>query len=78
MIDTRKDCWTFEDYIMHLIHTKQTDSIEFQTMLKIMGREKLEAIYRKHRSQPPKTTSHVVSDRTERDTYEWRQEMLYK
>lgn len=71
-----KDCWSFEDYIMHLINTKQTESSEFQTMLRIMGREKLEAIYKKNRSKRTETARDSSDSHFERDMYEWKQEML--
>ena len=71
-----KECWSFEDYIMHLVNTKQTKSPEFQTMMRIMGREKLEAIYRRNRAKPPEKARDSSDSHFERDMYEWKQEML--
>lgn len=38
---------TLEDYIVHLIKTKQTETLEFQSLLRIFGREKFKEIYKK-------------------------------
>lgn len=46
-----KDSWTLNDYILHMIKTKQTDSLEFQAMLRVYGREKLEKIWKEGRAK---------------------------
>jgi hypothetical protein len=46
-----KGAWTLDDYIVNLIASKQTQSAEFQTMLRIFGREKLEKIWKEHREK---------------------------
>lgn len=69
------ECWTFEQYIMNLINTGQTRSNEFQTMVKIFGREKLIAIYKKNRAERPEPTRQDNNSRYERDIYEWKKEI---
>lgn len=43
-----KGAWTLEDYIVDLFKKRQTDTPEFQTFLRILGREKLEKMWHKH------------------------------
>lgn len=73
---SRKGYWSFEDYIMYLVNTGRTQSPEFQAMLRIYGRDKLEAIYRRNRGKRTEIARDQSDSHYERDTYEWRQEML--
>lgn len=42
-----KEAWTLEEYVVHLIKNKLTQSPEFKLLIRIYGRPKLEGIYKK-------------------------------
>lgn len=52
-IDWRDNC-TLKDYVVYLFARNETHSREFQALLRIFGRPKLEGIWRDYKSEPKK------------------------
>lgn len=50
-IDWRDAC-TLSDRVVYLVGRRETDSVEFQTYLRIFGREKIEQIWRQNKPKP--------------------------
>jgi hypothetical protein len=45
------DAWKLDDYVISLFERKETHTNEFQTLLKIFGRPKLEKIWKDYRER---------------------------
>jgi hypothetical protein len=51
-----KGTWTLKDYIIYLVASRQTESHEYKTMVKIYGKEKIDRIWEDHvEKQKPRT-----------------------
>lgn len=48
-----KDRWTLDDYLISLFEKNQTDSEEFQFLLRTYGRERIERTWKEYRQRPP-------------------------
>lgn len=60
-MDQWKGSWTFEDYIFSLFDRKLTQSDEFQTMLRIYGKEKMSKLWEKYKTRPEKQIQRIGS-----------------